>query len=189
MHFLISEAPSFSFFLFKLNYNSMVAVKEVFFIIIRGYEDQVVEDTWYHHLPIHLMQHISCCFKATYTAVRINIINSTRAHWVPTWALLALRSTGGAGAFFTVCTKCVCHSCHLASFVGVVLYLQDELGLDALGAVDALHRGVGAAVLDGSPLKGDLPLEHGHHEVTVQEGVGLAVRQSWEDTRKGKVAV
>ena len=85
-----------------------------------------------------------------------------------------------------MCTKCVCHSCNWASFVGVVLYLQDELGLDALGAVDALHRGVGAAVLDGSPLKGDLPLEHGHHEVTVQEGVGLAVRQSWEDTRKEK---
>ena len=43
---LNSEAPSFSFFLFKLNYNSMVAVKEGFFIIIRGYEGyQVVEDT------------------------------------------------------------------------------------------------------------------------------------------------
>lgn len=55
-------------------------------------------------------------------------------------------------------------------------HLQDELLLDALRAVDALHLGVGAAVLDGSSLEVDFPFEHGHHKVPIQEGVGLAVR-------------
>lgn len=55
-------------------------------------------------------------------------------------------------------------------------HLQDELLLDALRAVDALHLGVGAAVLDGGSLEVDFPFEHGHHKVPIQEGVGLAIR-------------
>lgn len=55
-------------------------------------------------------------------------------------------------------------------------YLQNELLLDAISAVDALHFRVRAAVLDDGSLEGDFPFEHGHHEVPIQEGVGLAIR-------------
>ena len=55
-------------------------------------------------------------------------------------------------------------------------YLQNELFLDAVGAVDALHFCVRAAVVDDGSLEGDFPFEHGHHKVPIQEGVGLAVR-------------
>lgn len=68
---------------------------------------------------------------------------------------------------------CVCET-HLA--VGLrMLYLQDELSLDALGAVDALHRGVGATVLDGGPLEVDHSLKHGHHKVPVHKKVGVTI--------------
>lgn len=55
-------------------------------------------------------------------------------------------------------------------------YLQNELVLDAVGAVDAFHHCVGAAVLDDRSLEGDFPFEHGHHEVPIQQGVGVAIR-------------
>lgn len=57
----------------------------------------------------------------------------------------------------------------------LISYLQNELLLDAVGAVDALHFSVRAAVVDDGSLEGDFPFEHGHHEVPIQEGVGLAV--------------
>ena len=53
--------------------------------------------------------------------------------------------------------------------------LQDQLLLDALRAVDALHFGVRSAVFDERPLEVDFPFEHGHHKVPIQQGVGLAV--------------
>lgn len=59
---------------------------------------------------------------------------------------------------------------------GFLSNLQNELLLDALRAVDALHLGVRAAVLDDRSLEVDFPFEHGHHKVPIQEGVGLAIR-------------
>ena len=53
--------------------------------------------------------------------------------------------------------------------------LQHQLFLDALRAVDALHFGVRATVLDEGSLEVDFPFEHGHHKVPVEQGVGLAV--------------
>ena len=55
-------------------------------------------------------------------------------------------------------------------------YLQNELLLNAVGAVDSLPLRVRAAVLDDGSLEGDFPFEHGHHKVPIQEGVGLAIR-------------
>lgn len=55
-------------------------------------------------------------------------------------------------------------------------HLQNELLLNAFGAVDALHLCVGAAVLYDSSLEGDFPFEHGHHKVPIQKGIGLAIR-------------
>lgn len=53
--------------------------------------------------------------------------------------------------------------------------LQDEFLLNALRAVDPLHLGVRAAVLDNGSLEVDFPFKHGHHKVPIQEGVGLAI--------------
>lgn len=55
------------------------------------------------------------------------------------------------------------------------IHLQDEFLLNALRAVDSLHLGVRAAVLDDGSLEVDFPFEHGHHKVPIQEGVGLAI--------------
>lgn len=54
--------------------------------------------------------------------------------------------------------------------------LQNQLLLDALRAVDALHFGVGAAVLDDGSLEVDFPFEHGYHKVPIENRVGLAIR-------------
>lgn len=96
---------------------------------------------------------------------------SCHAGWPrPQWNLIGLKTSVDA------------ESCHTALLEWLRLCcstcLQHKLLLYPLRAVDPFHCSVGSTVLNLCSLKGDFPFKHGHHEVPVQEEVGLTVRQS-----------